>query len=109
MKGKHDYLKLDVNKMASDPWVARQLITNYKTNLRIELTERYGLSLELHTSYRARKLLKEWIKGNIKMHTLGCLNILKRLRQQILGQLHAFGHIVMGNPYLRGFSCLLRP
>jgi len=46
----------------------------------------------------------------MKMHTSSCLNMLKRLRQQILGQLPlAFALVMMESPYSRGFSFLLRP
>ena len=68
IKENHNCPRLDVNKMASHRWITSRLITYYKANSGIELhstqkllMERYGLSIQLHTSYRARKLVKEWI------------------------------------------------
>ena len=70
IKENHNYPRLDVNKMGSHPWLASQLITAYNANTRLELSamqellmERYGLSIWLHTCYRAEKLLKEWTEG----------------------------------------------
>ncbi|KAJ8439594.1 hypothetical protein Cgig2_024181 [Carnegiea gigantea] len=58
---------LQKNKMASHPWVAQQLVIDFKANPTMQaaniqklIMERYGVSVPRHTCNRAKKLLKSW-------------------------------------------------
>jgi len=68
LKGSHSCPRLQENKMASHPWVAEQLVTDFKANPSMDagnmeklIMKRYGVSVPSHTCHRAKKLLKSWV------------------------------------------------
>lgn len=62
--------RLIVHKIATHPWIAEQMLADYKANPSLKavniqklVIERHGLSVADHTCTRALRLLRSWVDG----------------------------------------------
>jgi len=79
--------------MATHPWIAEQLLTDYKAkptvkvvNMQKLVMERHRLSVPDHTFTKALKLLRSWVDGKHDESYARLQEYLSRSRKEIHGQ-----------------------